>query len=479
MIKKIADVFDAFERLGFIRVVDNLGLFFADIGRNTGHTSKLLVGYGFSDEELRDGRYQNRIHPDDRRSYLESWRRMNEGIEDELFCEYRVMDNTGVWRWIETHAVVMDRAADGTINTVVGMDRAIDARRQALMALEERYRDTRRKLDVAEKLTGSDTILRTDRSLADSLSEATRQFSDILHFDRIALFVARSGVAAGTAPRWHQVWSSNPELSARGRHLNESLHAVQNEYRPMIMDESPEAEGYQSLVVVPLCLDGVHIAVMSIESASRGVYRSEHLYAIESFARIIAIVLGNQRFIERKISHLKKDALTGFLTRASLEHDAPRLWDEFQGLFPANAVAMVDIDHFKRINDTYGHQTGDAVIRRVADVILRSLRREDMIIRYGGEEFLVLLPNADTAIAGQVMERLRIECEGQDLCECTETVTVSIGVSVVTQQSPSPLADQIATADERLYEAKRTGRNRVVSALPDTRERATSRISAS
>ncbi len=479
MIGKIDDVFTALESLGLGAAVDSLGLFYADIGRNTGHTSSVLREYGFTDDELRRGGYQARIHPDDLTAYLESWRRVNEGLEDELFCEYRVRDGNGAWCWVETHAVVTDRAPDKSINIIVGVDRAIDARRRSYEALEQRYRDARRRLDVAEKLTSNDAVLRSDRDLSDSLSEAAGQLSGILTFDRIALFITRSGRADGTPIKWHRVWSSPPKTPSNDEFLTASFRTVQHEHHPMIIDKPLPGRAYSSLIVVPVRIDGMLIAVMSIERADENKYRSEELYPVEAFARIVGILLGNQRFIERKVSYLKKDTLTGFFTRAALENDAPRLWSEYSSLYAANAVAMIDIDHFKRINDTYGHQTGDAIIRRVADVILRSLRRDDTIIRYGGEEFLVILPNADRAAAELIMNRLRAECEALDLCECTETITVSVGVAPATRHSQLTLEEEVALADSALYEAKRSGRNRVIVFSDDTQNFATVRNSAS
>ncbi len=202
---------------------------------------------------------------------------------------------------------------------------------------------------------------------------------------------------------------------------------------------------------------------MSIESLTPAAYRSEDLSLIEAFARIVAIVLGDQRFIERKISHLKKDPLTGSFTRASLEHDAQRLWGEYCRLYTENAVAMIDMDHFKRIIDTYGHQTGDAVILRIADVIFRNIRRDDIIIRYGGEEFLVILPDAGHNAARQIMNRLRAEREALDMCACTGTVTVSVGAASTPGSVQLALDKQIAIADSALYEAKRGGRNTVIT----------------
>ncbi|MFP4511307.1 MAG: diguanylate cyclase [Spirochaetaceae bacterium] len=477
--KKIGDVFSALADMGHSAAVDGLGLFYADIGRNTGHTSQVLREYGFSDEELRNGGYQARIHPDDVTAYLESWRRVNEGWEDELFCEYRVLAGDGAWRWIETHAVVLDRAPDNSWNIIVGVDRAIDARRRSYEALERRYRDARRKLYVVEKLSNNDLVLRSDRDLSDSLCDAAKQLSDILAFDRIALFVTRGNGTAKNGIKWHRVWSSHPKAPSNDELLAAPFHTVQHEHHPMIVDRTAGEGPYASLIVIPIRIDGVLIAVMSVECAAENAYRSEDIYPVEAFSRIVGILLGNQRFIERKVSYLKKDTLTGFFTRAALENDAPRLWSEYSSLYAANAVAMIDIDHFKRINDTYGHQAGDAIIRRVADAILRSLRRDDLIIRYGGEEFLVILPNADRVAAEQIMNRLRAECESLHFFEGSETVTVSIGVAPATRESQRTLEDNIALADSALYEAKRSGRNRVTVFLSKDQSFATVRNSAS
>lgn len=132
---------------------------------------------------------------------------------------------------------------------------------------------------------------------------------------------------------------------------------------------------------------------------------------------------------------------------------------------------MVDIDHFKKINDTYGHLAGDIVIRAVADVLQKNVREQDIVCRFGGEEFVIFLSQRGHEDGFAVAERMReaieaesIVCDGQLL-----NVTVSIGGS---------LKDQIATiifaikqADDALYQAKRTGRNKTVFSSADQREK--------
>jgi diguanylate cyclase (GGDEF)-like protein len=126
-------------------------------------------------------------------------------------------------------------------------------------------------------------------------------------------------------------------------------------------------------------------------------------------------------------------------------------------------LAMVtgDIDHFKQVNDTHGHQRGDDVLRDVAYLIRKTVRRFELVYRMGGEEFLVLLPGHDLAEAGRVAERIRAAVEqgrpgGVD-------VTMSLG-AVEFGDDGSDLRSLLARADEALYTAKREGRNRVVLA---------------
>jgi diguanylate cyclase (GGDEF)-like protein len=127
-------------------------------------------------------------------------------------------------------------------------------------------------------------------------------------------------------------------------------------------------------------------------------------------------------------------------------------------------AALLDIDHFKSINDTYGHHIGDEVLKRVAKLYQDNMRKMDMIGRYGGEEFVLVLPHTHISAAKQVLERLREMTEAQVFDSMLDRqVTVSIGLA---ELSDSEMVDDILKrADEVLYEAKRGGRNRIVMSL--------------
>ncbi|RME23391.1 MAG: GGDEF domain-containing protein [Deltaproteobacteria bacterium] len=127
------------------------------------------------------------------------------------------------------------------------------------------------------------------------------------------------------------------------------------------------------------------------------------------------------------------------------------------------SMIMIDVDHFKQINDTYGHLAGDYVLKALARVLSENIRREDFLARYGGEEFAVILPEIGLANAKVMAEKVRRLVEEQEFSfEGTVIpVTISIGVATLDSQQMEG-ADLIARADEKLYEAKQSGRNRVI-----------------
>ncbi|WP_454720326.1 MULTISPECIES: GGDEF domain-containing protein [Cupriavidus] len=157
-----------------------------------------------------------------------------------------------------------------------------------------------------------------------------------------------------------------------------------------------------------------------------------------------------------------RDALTGLYNRRYIED---RLQEEFQRWRKSGCVLSVlifDLDHFKRINDDHGHPGGDAVLKAVAQRVAACLRDRDVVGRYGGEEFAVLLPNTAFADAVAVAERIRCAIRAEAVSYAGRSITVSASVGVAQAGPASGSADQLVRlADEALYRAKAAGRNRV------------------
>jgi diguanylate cyclase (GGDEF)-like protein len=166
------------------------------------------------------------------------------------------------------------------------------------------------------------------------------------------------------------------------------------------------------------------------------------------------------------------DPLTGLLNRWTFEQEVEKELARARRYRWPLSLLMIDLDHFKRINDTYGHEGGDRVLCAVTKVIAESKRRSDLAGRHGGEEIVVALPQTDLATAQAVAERLRATIAGLRLPMAGERVcvTASIGIATWLDGAPS-LAELIGAADAAMYRAKAEGRNRVAFVRPPTETR--------
>ena len=185
-----------------------------------------------------------------------------------------------------------------------------------------------------------------------------------------------------------------------------------------------------------------------------------------TFAAQVGLSVANIRLREALRAQSTKDPLTGLYNRRylheMLDREIRRAIRSEQHL----GMLMLDLDHFKNFNDTYGHEAGDAVLRETALFLVRSIRVEDFVCRYGGEEFVVVLPTADLraaeARAGRIRSKLRdlvVMHDGRSL----GVITASVGVAALPDHGMSE-KELLQAADAALYRAKREGRDRVVVA---------------
>lgn len=163
----------------------------------------------------------------------------------------------------------------------------------------------------------------------------------------------------------------------------------------------------------------------------------------------------------------RTDALTGIANRKYFDQQLAIAISEAEQSGEPLCLSMVDIDHFKRFNDKFGHQTGDSVLRLVSDVLKNGIKHRDLAARYGGEEFAIILRNVDMKIAADVAEELRVKVNTRELVrkstsECLGHISASFGIE---QYRPGDTPETlVARADQNLYKAKHAGRNRVVAA---------------
>lgn len=213
---------------------------------------------------------------------------------------------------------------------------------------------------------------------------------------------------------------------------------------------------------VPLILRDHVLGVMSVQSYTPDAYTPQQIRMFEMFAAQVAIVIQNSQLYEQVQQLAITDDLTGLPNRRVLFENGENEVTRAQRFDRPLSVIMLDIDHFKLVNDRYGHAAGDRVLREIAESLRNYLRNTDTAARYGGEEFVVLLPETDHLLASTVAERLRASIE-----HCVvETdkgeirVTVSLGVAML-DKNTMDFSKLISHADQALYLSKNNGRNRV------------------
>ena len=221
-------------------------------------------------------------------------------------------------------------------------------------------------------------------------------------------------------------------------------------------------------VCVPLAAYGDTMGFVYIECPSPGVAAmvDANTSSLQALIELASISIAGLNLRARLEQQSIRDGLTGLFNRHFMEIALDRELRRAARHRKPLAIMMMDIDHFKQFNDTYGHDAGDTVLRELGDTLLQAVRNEDILCRYGGEEFVAILPELSLDAAMERAEHLRrvvSEIRVRNRGESLREVTLSIGVAVYPQHAET-LEEIMRAADRALYEAKHLGRNRVVPA---------------
>ena len=281
-----------------------------------------------------------------------------------------------------------------------------------------------------------------------------KQFSDVIVGStnrRELAGIRQSGeLAADRVTRPEQVLELNLLNEADGR--NDSTAAARR-------------VGLQRAIAVPMCLAGEIVGVLVVHMRTPRTLERSEIRVLQTLANQAVIAIENAAAYEETKQLATTDALTGVANHRELEAYLDRELQRAAKAGESCALIICDLDHFKEINDTVGHPAGDTVLRHLTSKILvPAVRPKDLVARYGGDEFVLVLRGADSRAALTVAERIRKMVEGQAVLldgKAVSNLSVSLGIAVYPRDGETRQA-LIQAADQALYVAKRTGRNRVV-----------------
>ena len=315
-------------------------------------------------------------------------------------------------------------------------------------------------LGMAEQIERVLRLEREKRHLAERLGALTRQLSRAV--DSQAIYAATLSNLAALIPfeeaclfergaSWELTgrWGKHCD-TARDAFIDQACYVVARAARPCVQRLS---DGEALVTGFGIYLEGVCVAVLMLRGELDTSQQAYQAGVVKAFLLQAEKALAGLREIDQIKRLANFDGLTGALNRRAFFERAKASEGE-------RSVVMLDIDHFKRINDTYGHAAGDEVLREITRRVSVTLREGDLIGRYGGEEFALLLDVQDAQLARQIAERVRAAIatlpialpQGESIF-----VTASLGVC----SGSEPIEQMLGTADELLYLAKQSGRDRV------------------
>ena len=358
---------------------------------------------------------------------------------------------------------------------------------EALEELRAKNRDLSRWLQEYKEIHARDIEISTlipsmvrrlsERHPIDALPRvAVRLTKELFKTSQVVLAVAKKDGSllvtegVGIPPAWKGTLALSSRDGMIGDAMREKILILHEEHaarrgRPELSDL--ERAGMVPDAVIPIVVEESVVAILAV-AGSAGKMDRDRSYA-SMLADLVAKAFQTSLAIEALEQRAMTDPLTGLYNRSYL---ADRFLVELRRArnygFPMS-VALFDIDRFKRINDRYGHPAGDAVLRKIGSFLRERTRSTDAVVRYGGEEFAVLMATADSDVALEQADRIRAELEKTPFVVPGQAepieVTICGGVSTYPQDGQT-ISELIAVADAGLYHAKENGRNRISASRP-------------
>lgn len=452
--------------------------------------------------------WMDSMHPDDRQVLAEKWKScLGSGQTFEI--EYRLLDAVRGYRWYLDRAVPL-RDDKGTIQQWFGTCTDIEEQKLYQQTLEKQIKERTEELadanthlqqEMWEKDLARRTLDEQNEKMLRTLEARSRRATLLAKMgELLQSCIAREEVvtaAVGFAPKIFPFRRGAIALFNAEHNLVEIAGEWNTCQLPLASFEGEACwalrTGHQHLVpagdltarcqhaiglsntylCVPILAQGEALGILHIQATDGDPEITEAEMSFHAtFAAQVGLSVANIRLREALKTQSIKDPLTGLYNRRYLqevlEREIRRSIRSEQHL----GILILDLDHFKKFNDTYGHEAGDSVLRETASLLVRSVRAEDFVCRYGGEEFVVVLPTADLRAAEARAQRIREKLRDllvMDHGRSLGIITASIGVAALPDQGTNE-KELLQAADAALYRAKREGRDRVVVAdMPATK----------
>ena len=419
------------------------------------------------------------LYPEDRERAVGVIAKQQEGLPTAM--EFRIVRPDGSIRWISSHSFPV-RDPHGRLWRVVGIAEDITARMdegkkllQAYEKLDIALQESEQNTRDADKLTELVDVLQSCQTVEEAYQIAASTLPTVLpsHSGALCITSSSRNIVEAVATWGDTLATEKTFAPASCWALRRGKAHIVNGSASPLQCAHVTASSADSYLCIPLVAQGEMLGLLYVEHPTRFLSLSagpsddgtEALARRASaVARRISLVLTNLRLRETLRHQSVRDPLTGLFNRRFMEESLERELLRGDRNGQPVALIMLDIDHFKQFNDTFGHQAGDAVLRELGDFLSQRTRGQDIACRFGGEEFVLILAGASVDVARKRAELLREGLKELTALHAGQTlgkITVSAGVSAFPDHGATA-EDLIHAADQALYRAKAEGRDRVI-----------------
>ena len=323
------------------------------------------------------------------------------------------------------------------------------------------------QMNVLYEMAISGAQATDEQGLQAKIDHVLERIGRILGYEHAVVFLydAQREALVSMADRGREFARAGMEIAVHGR-KGVTAHVFLSLKPMLVRDTRRCAEFVEGLwptlseLAIPLIAGGQCVGVLDIESPKVAAFARSDIRLLTPFASGLALLIDNQQKTKQLREQATRDGLTGFFNRRMMDEMVPRELQRATRYHRDMSLAMLDLDDFKAVNDTLGHEEGDRLLRAFAACIRKIVRTSDLVYRYGGDEFLLLLPETAREQADEVLKRL-------DSTICPELVTtlgrVTFSAGIASYVSDPSAEDLVKLADDRLYQSKRLGKGHITS----------------
>lgn len=474
-VNQFNDIFDTISSNQPLKeLLSELGFFAVNYAEKQVVSNHLWKEWGYDDAEMsHDHDWANNIHPEDKADTLLNRASMEEQAEDSKQKKvYRYRKKNGEYAWIISQGKYLSFDGSGQPETYFGAEVDITHLKQKETELEAAKQ---RAETLARE---SDTLLRIGATIASKLeldvltNVILKEITNLVSFDMGSLLVLENKqlkVVTAYEPAADRVRS---DLVGMKIPIDDkrSFHSVIATYKKSLICNQFDGQfehfnhidkdnPCQSVIGVPLVSREKIIGLIVLEHRQNVSFTIEEYDTISKISDNIAVAIDNAILHEKLSNMALTDSLTSVFNRHGLYVNWRSLCEQVIRHKWSVSLMLLDIDFFKVVNDKYGHEIGDQILSSVAKVIMSAIRKSDVIARFGGEEFVVVLPDTQLDQAEHVAQKIQQTLAATSFCEISEPVTISIGIANTDAQNELSLDSLIQSADTQLYKAKNQGRN--------------------